>query len=435
MDGVLALILAGGESARLSILAEERAKPAVLFCGKYRIIDFTLSNCVGSGVSRVGVLTQYNPRSLMEHMGLGAPWGLDRKRGGLAILQPHRARRGLGGWYKGTADAVYQNLDFLKERPAEDVLILAGDHIYKMRYNEMMNFHRVMGADVTIGVVEVPWEEASRFGTLVLDEDSRVMGFQEKAPHPVSRLASMGIYVFSPRVLKEVLEVDAHTRTSSHDFGRDVIPAMMERYAVYGYRFHGYWRDVGTIEAYWKANMEFLQDVPPFELNGGEQGVLTHHQDGPPAMIGPEAMVRLSLLSSGCRIQGTVRRSVLSPGVVVEEGAVVEDSILFDDVVIRKGAFIHYSVVDKEVVVGEGARVGYGDDYSPNGDEPEHLSCGITLVGKRAVVPPGVHIGRNCKIMPEVTAEDFPPGTLVSSGSTVEHRTRRLAVAGVLGSN
>jgi glucose-1-phosphate adenylyltransferase len=372
----------------------------------------------------------------MEHIGLGAPWGLDRKRGGLAILQPHRARRGLAGWYKGTADAVYQNLDFLKERPAEAVLILAGDHIYKMRYNEMVAFHRATGADVTIGVVEVPWEEAPRLGTLVLNEGGRVMEFQEKAPHPVSRLASMGIYVFSSQVLNDVLEEDAHTKASTHDFGRDILPAMIESYAVYGYRFHGYWRDVGTIEAYWKANMEFLEGAPPFELSGGEEGILTHHQDRPPATVGPEATVRLSLLSSGCRILGTVRRSVLSPGVVVEEGAVVEDSIVFDDAVIKQGAVIHYSVVDKEVVVGEGARVGYGDDSSSsNGDEPEHLSCGITLVGKRAVVPPGVYIGRNCKIMPEVTAEDFPPGTLVPSGSTVEHRTRRLALAGVLGSN
>jgi len=418
MDTLAALILAGGESARLSILAEERAKPAVLFCGKYRIIDFTLSNCVNSGISRVGVLTQYNPRSLMEHIGLGLPWGLDRKPRGLALLQAHRGRGGLVGWYQGTADAVFQNLDFLKERPVAEALILAGDHVYKMRYNEMVAFHRAMGADVTIGVVEVPWEEAPRFGTVVLNEDSRVMGFQEKAPHPVSRLASMGIYVFSSLVLNEVLEEDARTEASTHDFGRDILPAMMGRYAVYGYHFHGYWRDVGTIESYWKANMEFLQGVPPFDLNGGEESIRTRHQDRPPAIIGPEAAVRLSLLSSGCRILGTVRRSVLSPGVVVEEEAVVEDSIVFDDAVIKQGAVIHYSVVDKEVVVGEGARVGYGDDYSPNGDEPEHLSCGITLVGKRAVVPPGVHIGRNCKIHPATEAKAFT-SDMVNSGKSI----------------
>lgn len=422
MNRVLALILAGGQGSRLSILAEERAKPAVPFAGKYRIIDFTLSNCVNSGIFQVGVLTQYRPRSLNEHIGVGRPWGLDRERG-VILLQPYRDRSS-GDWYKGTADAVYQNLYFVEESRAEQVLILAGDHVYKMRYDELVGFHRAKGADVTVGLAEVSWEEASRFGLVVLDENDAVVGFEEKPPAPRGRLASMGIYVFSPRVLCQVLEEYARKIGSSHDFGRDILPAMVaHHYRVFGYRFCGYWRDVGTVDSYWEANMEFLEEPPPMDLDSGEERIRTLPQDRPPAKLGPRAVAQQSLLCHGSIIYGSVCHSVLSQGVVVEEGAMVEDSILFDDVIVKRGAVVRRSVVDKEVVVGEDAIVGYGDDNTPNEDEPLNLYTGLTLVGKRAVMPAGVRIGRNCKIMPGVAEGDFPPARLIPSGSNVVKTT------------
>ncbi len=430
MDEVLALIMAGGKGHRLSILAEERAKPAVPFAGKYRLIDFTLSNCVNSGISKVGVLTQYRPRSLNDHIGLGAPWDLDRKRRGLSLLQPHTGRR-FEGWYKGTADAVYQNLPFVEESRAQQVLILAGDHVYKMRYNEMVAFHRANKADITVGAIEVPLEVGSRFGLMVLDENSEVVAFEEKPSRPRSRLASMGIYLVSSQFLSEVLEEDAHKRGSTHDFGRDILPSLVGRCRVFGHQFHGYWRDVGTVESSWQANMEFLEDPPPLDLAHGEQRIRTHHEERPPALTGPRSTVQQSLLCHGCIIRGSVRHSVLFHGVVIEEGAQVEDSILFDDAVVKSGAAVHRSVLDKESVVGEGARVGYGDDNTPNLEEPENLYSGITLVGKRAMVPAGARIGRNCKIMPGATPADFPLAMLVPSGSTVARESRRPAAARV----
>ncbi|MCS7206740.1 MAG: glucose-1-phosphate adenylyltransferase [Dehalococcoidia bacterium] len=418
MDKVVALILAGGQGQRLSILAEERAKPAVPFAGKYRIIDFTLSNCVNSGIYKVGVLTQYRPHSLLEHIGAGRPWDLDREHAGLSILQPYTGRH-FGDWYQGTADAVFKNLSFVEEMRADTVLILAGDHVYKMDYRDMIAFHQTQKAHVTVGVIEVPWEEAHRFGILTLNDEGQVLTFEEKPPHPRSNLGSMGIYVFSRPVLQQVLEADARNPTSSHDFGKDILPALVGEYRVFGYRFKGYWRDVGTVKAYWDANMEFLEDPPPLNLHDGEGRVRTRPQDRPPAYIGPTASLEKALVCHGSRIHGIIRRSVLFQGVVVEEGAIVEDSILFDDVVVRKGAHLRYAIVDKEVVVGEGATIGCTDDNSPNRDEPDILSSGITLVGKRAAIPPYTHIGRNCKVMPGVTATAFPSDGFVSSGTTI----------------
>ena len=430
MDSVRALILAGGAGERLSVLAEERAKPAVPFAGKYRIIDFTLTNCANSGISKVGVLTQYLPRSLTEHLGLGVPWELDR-RGGLSLLQPHTGRR-TGGWYQGTADAVYQNLNYVERArphgddvPTELALILAGDHIYKMRYDDMVAFHRAKNADVTVGVLEVPLDEASRFGVMALDREGRIVDFEEKPARPRYTLASMGIYLFSPQVLGRALREDARRLGSTHDFGRDVIPNLIGKARVFGYEFHGYWRDVGTVESYWKANMEFLDDPAPLDLGSGRERVRTRPQDRPPAKVVDSAMVQRTLLGHGCVIHGTVRNSVLFQGVIIEPGAVVEDSILFDDVVVRRGALLHRAIIDKEVVIGEGAMVGVGNDNTPNGDEPTHLSSGITLVGKRAAVPAGARLGRNCKVMPGTEAADFPVDGLVSSGGTVDRRAGR----------
>lgn len=431
------MILAGGAGERLSILAEERAKPAVPFAGKYRIIDFTLTNCANSGLQKIGVLTQYLPLSLTEHLGLGAPWDLDR-RNGLSLLQPHTGRR-FGGWYQGTADAVFQNLAFLESAqthddvPADLALILAGDHVYKMRYDEMIAFHRVKNADVTVGVLEVPSEEASRFGVMALGSDGRIIDFEEKPARPRFRLASMGIYVFSTQVLGRALREDARNTRSSHDFGRDILPMLIGHANVYGYPFRGYWRDVGTVESYFQANMEFLDDPPPLDLGQGRERVRTRPQDRPPAKIGPAAQIQRAMIGHGCIVHGTVRNSVLFQGVVVEAGAVVEDAILFDDVVVRSGARVQRAIIDKEVKVSEGAMIGVGEDNIPNRDEPSHLASGITLIGKRAVVPAGARIGRNCKIMPATDPTDFPADGVVLSGNTVEKHAARPEMSPVPG--
>jgi glucose-1-phosphate adenylyltransferase len=418
MEKVVAMILAGGQGERLSTLSHERAKPAVMFGGRYRIIDFTLSNCVNSGIYTVGVLTQYRPRSLNEHIGIGRPWDLDRSTGGgVTLLQPYTGR-GESDWYRGTADAVYQNLAFLDETRADLVVVLAGDHVYRMQYDQLIAFHKAAGASATVGVVPVAAEDASRFGTVVMEADGRITGFDEKTDSPRSLIASMGIYVFNRDVLEERLAEDAHRRTS-HDFGRDIMPVMVERDRVYGYRFDGYWRDVGTLEAYWQANMDLLVDLPDINLYDTEYPMLTRVSNYPPAKIGPRAHVSRSLLSEGCIVAGYVEHSVLSPGVHVEEGAVVKDSIIFNDTHIERGAMVERCVLDKEVIVGYGAQLGWGDDFSPNQQDPAVLYSGLTIVGKRAVLPSGLRVGRNCKIGPNVRPGDFTVTTL-ASGETIE---------------
>jgi glucose-1-phosphate adenylyltransferase len=416
MNRVLSLILAGGRGERLSILAEERAKPAVVFGGKYRIIDFALSNCINSDLFRVGILTQYRPRSLNNHIGIGRPWDLDRSTGGVSLLQPYIGRKA-SDWYKGTADAVYQNLYFVEETQADQVLILAGDHIYKMRYEAMLEFHRVHEADVTVGVVEVPLEDARRYGVLTLDKDDRIVQFQEKPSRPQSSLASMGIYVFKKECLVEALEEDARRR-SGHDFGHDVIPARLARDRVFGYRFNGYWRDIGTIDAYWQANMDLLGELPELNLYDPDNIVRTQDQQRPPLKAGPNSNINRSILSSGCIINGYVQNSVLSPGVFVEEGATVVDSILFDDCHISAGAVVERSIFDKLAFLGAHSQVGWGDDYTPNQEEPQVLHSGITIVGKRVRIPSGIRIGRNCIIGSAVREEDFP-ADYVASGSSI----------------
>ena len=415
MNRVLALILAGGRGERLSILAEERAKPAVIFGGKYRIIDFALSNCINSGLFRVGILTQYRPRSLNNHIGIGRPWDLDRSTGGVSLLQPYIGRKA-SDWYKGTADAVYQNLYFVEESQADQVLILAGDHIYKMRYEEMLDFHRSHKADVTVGVVEVPLEEARRYGVLSLDKNDRIVDFQEKPSRPQSNLASMGIYVFKREALMGALEEDAHRR-SGHDFGHDVIPARLGRDRVFGYRFGGYWRDIGTIDAYWQANMDLLAELPELNLYDPDNIVRTPDPQRPPLKVGPNSRISRSILSSGCIINGYVQNSVLSPGVFVEEGATVVDSIVFDDCHISTGALVERSILDKMAFVGAHSHVGWGEDYSPNQEEPQVLHSGITIVGKRARIPTSIRIGRNCIIGPGLAEKDKPTHNVATGSS------------------
>jgi glucose-1-phosphate adenylyltransferase len=414
---VIAVILAGGEGERLSILSLVRAKPAVPFGGKYRIIDFTLSNCVNSGVDDVLVLTQYNPRSLNDHIGLGRPWDLDRTKGGVKLLQPYIRRGRVAEWYRGTADAVLQNFNVIEHDGGDTVLILAGDHIYKMDYTPFLAAHRRHRADATIAVRRVPLAEATRMGILALDEQGRVIEWQEKPKQPKSDLASMGVYVFSKRALRRWLSDDLT------DFGTHVIPAMLEGGArVFGYRFDGYWQDVGTIQSFWEANMALLDDAPELDLYDREWLIHTRSEERAPAKIGPTAQVHRSLISHGCVINGTVVNSVLSPGVRVDVGAVVRDSIVMFDSVIRSGAVVDRAILDKEVVVGQGAIVGDGPDFdTPNKVEPGRLNTGITVVGKQSVVPRGSRLGRNVKVGERVRSSDFTART-IRSGGTVDRK-------------
>ncbi|MFI5262399.1 MAG: glucose-1-phosphate adenylyltransferase family protein [Candidatus Limnocylindrales bacterium] len=417
MKSPLAVILAGGEGERLSLLSSVRAKPAVPFGGKYRIIDFSLSNCVNSGITDVMVLTQYNPRSLNDHIGLGRPWDLDRNSGGIRMMQPYQARGRALEWYRGTADAVLQNLATIMESSADIVVVLAGDHIYKMDYEPFVRAHRRRRADVTIAVRPVPLNDAHRFGILALDDSGAVVDWQEKPDHPRSDLASMGIYVFNKRALGQWLA------PSRVDFGRDVIPAMLAAGArVFGHSFDGYWQDVGTVESYWQANMDLLLEHPALDLDDRAWVIHTRSEERPPARIGPTAAVHRSMVSNGCVIHGTVERSVLGPGVRVGIGAVVRDSIIFLDTDIRAGAVLDRVIIDKSVTVYPNAIIGHGEDHDvPNRQEPTRLTSGITLVGKRAVVPRGVRIGRNCKIAEGVRATDFR-SRVVRSGGSVEAR-------------
>jgi glucose-1-phosphate adenylyltransferase len=415
----MALILAGGEGERLSILSSVRAKPAVPFGGKYRIIDFALSNCVNSDIDDVLVLTQYNPRSLNDHIGLGRPWDLDRNTRGVRLLQPYIARGRVAEWYRGTADAVLRNLGVIEQSDADTVLVLAGDHVYKMDYAPFVQAHRRHRADVTIAVRRVPLADASRMGILAIDEQDRITDWQEKPKQPKSDLASMGVYVFSKRALRRWLT------DSRADFGAHVIPAMLDGAARdFGYPYAGYWHDVGPIQSYWEANMDHLTDHPELDLYDKEWLIHTRSEERAPAKVGPTAQIHRSLISHGCIIDGTVVNSVLSPGVRVDVGAVVRDSIVMFDSVIRAGAVVDRAILDKEVVVGQGAIVGEGPyDAPPNKQEPARLNTGITVVGKRSVIPRGARLGRNVKIGGDVRSADFR-SRVVRNGESVEARKR-----------
>ena len=412
MYKALAVILAGGTGERLSILSQERAKPAVPFAGKYRIIDFTLNNCVNSGVRNVIVLTQYQPLSLAEHIGVGAPWGLVPPDRSIRLLQPYLARERGRDWYKGTADAVYQNLDHINIEEMETILILSGDHVYKMDYSWMLEYHKEKKADVTLSVIRMPEEDLQRFGTVIADENGRVVRFQEKVKHPVSNLVSMGVYIFNKDVLRQWLE----SRTG-HDFGRNIFPKMAARGKVFAYIFEGYWRDIGTVESYWQANMEVLQMCQPFLSDAGWP-IRTKEEESAPTVIYDTAEVINSLISAGCVIEGQVEHSVLSPGVKVAGGAIVRDSIIMNDSVIGPNSVIDRSILDKEVVVEAGCHVGFGDEFHANRKNPKVLNTGLTIIGKRAEIPSEFKIGRNCIIYSNVVGSDFS-GSEVPSGETI----------------
>ena len=353
----LAMILAGGQGSRLKALTKTVAKPAVPFGGKYRIIDFPLSNCANSGIEKVGVLTQYKPLELHNYLGSGSSWDLDRTGGGVFILPPYAREKG-ADWYRGTADAIYQNLNFIDLADPDYVLILSGDHIYTMDYSWMLQAHKMNNADITIGVFEVPWEEAPRFGIMVTDKESgRITEFQEKPKEPKSNLAFMGIYIFSKPFLKRYLEEDGVNENSTHDFGNDLIPKMLADGArMFSYAFEGYWKDVGTIESLWQANMDLLQDQPPFDLKG-DQKVYSSNPSLPPQFVGPYASVKQSMINEGAKVEGDVDKSVIFQGVRVGKGAKVTNSVILPSAVIEEGAVVNYAIIAQDAVIKAGAHV------------------------------------------------------------------------------
>ena len=357
----IAMLLAGGQGSRLGALTSKIAKPAVSFGGKYRIIDFTLSNCANSGIDTVGVLTQYRPYQLHAYLGSGSAWDLDEKGAGVSILPPYATQEG-GTWYAGTADAVTQNLDYIKSHDPEYVLILSGDALYRMDYRAMLDSHIENNADLTIAVMPVPWEEASRFGILTAEEDGRIVKFTEKPEKPDSNLASMGIYIFTADFLIKTLEDDAIDQRSSHDFGGDIIPnALAEGKRLFVHEFHGFWRDVGTIASYHETSMDLLGQNPAFDLFDNVVPVMSNDATRPPHYIGPEGRVDDCLISNGCRILGTVRHSIISTDAYVGERAVVEDSVLLPGAVVKSGAYVSRAILGENAIVEEGVKLGSVD--------------------------------------------------------------------------
>ncbi len=403
----LVLLLAGGIGSRLNILVGHRAKPAVPFGGLYRIIDFALSNVMNSDLTRVGVLTQYKPLSLMRHIGTGAAWDFTGRTRGVKILPPRTGEKD-SDWYRGTADAIRQNIDFILANPSDQVVILSGDHIYHMDFDAMIQYHRHKDADVTIGMMVVPKSEIHQFGAGIVDAENRIIDWEEKPKIPRTNLASMGIYVFDTKYLLRVLSQDRQ----EIDFGMHIIPRTIEEDRVFAYPFYGYWRDVGTIQSYWQTNMDVIR--PGSGITPERWGIRPNPEadgrpmDRAPARFLSGCTVQASMVSAGSIIEGTVINSVLSPGVVVRKGAVVRDSVIFEDSVIEEGATVDLSICDKRVHIGTGTVVGQGENLKhANHDYPEHLYTGITLIGKKAQLPAGMIIGRNCIVRPGYAGSDI----------------------------
>ena len=374
----IAMLLAGGQGSRLYDLTKQTAKPAVTFGGKYKIIDFPLSNCINSGIDTVGVLTQYQPLALNEYIGNGEPWDLDRSRGGLSVLPPYQGNKA-SVWYKGTANAIYQNINFIKQYNPDYVLILSGDHIYRMDYSKMLEHHKSTGAVCTVATITVPMEEASRFGICNTNPDSSIYEFEEKPKNPKNNQASMGIYIFNAKVLIEYLEADEADENSSNDFGKNIIPNLLNNgEKLFAYKFEGYWKDVGTISSLWEANMDLIGDEPVISMSDRDFRIFSRNEARPPQYIGAKATIENSLVSEGCRVNGTLINSILSGGVVIEEGALVKDSVIMEDVVIKSGACVYSAIIDSDTVVESGAVVG-----TENADKSD-----IAVVAKGTTVFP-----------------------------------------------
>ncbi|MBM7559849.1 glucose-1-phosphate adenylyltransferase [Marinitoga litoralis] len=411
---VVALILAGGQGTRLGVITEYLAKPAVPYGGKYRIIDFAISNCVNSGIYNVGVLTQYRPHVLNKHLGIGRPWDLDIKTGGLTVLPPYVSSTDQS-WYMGTADAIYQNIEYIDTYDPDFVLILSGDHIYKMDYNEMIDFHIEKNADATIACMEVPINEAHRFGIMVTDSFGKIVEFQEKPKEPKGNLASLGIYVYSWKILKELLIEDAKDPNSEHDFGKNIIPRMLEeKNNLVAFNYEGYWRDVGTLESYWESNLELLGPLPLLNIHDVNWKIYTQSEELPPAFVSNKAKLTSSLISEGCEIHGEVHNSVLFQGVIVEEGAVVKDSVIMNKCIIRKGSYIEKAIIAENAEVGENVKIGVGE-FKESQYNKKIYNSDITLIGFNAKIPSNITIGKNVVIGNYVTyiSEDVLSGGYV----------------------
>ncbi|MBO6215223.1 MAG: glucose-1-phosphate adenylyltransferase [Lachnospiraceae bacterium] len=414
---MIAMLLAGGQGSRLGVLTSDVAKPAVAFGGKYRIIDFPLSNCINSGIDTVGVLTQYQPLVLNSHIGIGIPWDLDRNNGGVTVLPPYE-RSDNSEWYTGTANAIYQNLKFMENYNPEYVLILSGDHIYKMDYEAMLDFHKQNQADITIAAYPVPIEEASRFGVVICDENKRITEFEEKPEHPRSNLASMGIYIFSWPILRDALI--ALKDQSNLDFGKHVIPYCHENgKRVFAYEFNGYWKDVGTLGSYWEANMELIDLIPEFNLYEEFWKIYTNQDNIEPHLIGKDAHVNKAIIGAGDTVDGEVINSVLGSGVVIEPGAVVKDSIIMKDTIIKKGAYVEKAIIAESCEIGENTKVGVGDEAESKLNASVY-AFGLAVVGENSVIPPNVTIGKNTAIRGFTEADDYPDGALESGGYIIK---------------
>ena len=414
---MIAMLLAGGQGSRLGVLTSDVAKPAVSFGGKYRIIDFPLSNCINSGIDTVGVLTQYQPLVLNSHIGIGIPWDLDRNNGGVAVLPPYE-RSDTSEWYTGTANAIYQNLKYMERYNPEYVLILSGDHIYKMDYEAMLDFHKQKNADVTIAAIPVPMEEASRFGVVLTDEDKQITEFEEKPEHPRSNLASMGIYIFSWPVLRDSLI--AMKDQSNCDFGKHIIPYCHEGgKRLFAYEFNDYWKDVGTLGSYWEANMELIDLIPEFNLYEEYWKIYTKQDIIEPQYIAKDAVVERSIIGAGAQIYGQVSNCVLGAGVTVEEGAVLKDSITMKNTYIGKDAYVEKAIIAENCTIGEGDEIGVGEEAESKLNAKIY-AFELATIGEHSVIPPHVKIGKNTAIKGKTTMDDYPDAALPSGGYIIK---------------
>lgn len=414
---MIAMLLAGGQGSRLGVLTSKVAKPAVAFGGKYRIIDFPLSNCINSGVDTVGVLTQYQPLRLNTHIGIGIPWDLDRNIGGVTVLPPYE-KSSNSEWYTGTANAIYQNLEYMESYNPEYVLILSGDHIYKMDYEVMLDFHKANNAEVTIAVMPVPIEEASRFGIMIADENHRITEFEEKPEHPRSNLASMGIYIFNWKTLKEALIAMADQ--PALDFGKHVIPYCHEKGApLYAYEFTGYWKDVGTLSSYWEANMELIDIVPEFNLYEEYWKIYTKSEIQPPDYIAADSVVERSIIGEGSDIYGEVYNSVIGCGVTIGKGTVIRDSIIMNQTQIGEGCEINKAIIAENVVVGNQVKLGVGEE-TENDTAPHIYNHGLVTIGEKSVIPDGISVGKNSVISGVTAAADYEDSQLASGKTLIK---------------
>ena len=414
---MIAMLLAGGQGSRLGVLTSKVAKPAVAFGGKYRIIDFPLSNCINSGIDTVGVLTQYQPLRLNSHIGIGIPWDLDRNVGGVTVLPPEEKSTS-SEWYTGTANAIYQNLEYMEQYNPEYVLILSGDHIYKMDYKIMLDYHKANNADITIAAMPVPIEEASRFGIVVTDSDNRITEFEEKPANPKSNLASMGIYIFSWKVLKDAL-IKLKDQNGC-DFGKHVIPYCFENNKrIFAYEYNGYWKDVGTLSSYWEANMELVDIIPVFNLYEEFWKIYTKTDAIPPQYVSSEGFIEKSIIGDGAEIYGKIFNSVIGSGVVIEEGAEVRDSIIMQDTVIGKNSKVYKSIIAEEVTIGDNVELGIGEE-AENVLNPKIYNSGLVTIGECSVIPDNVKIGKNTAISGVTTLEDYKDGALASGGVIIK---------------